>query len=189
MASCHECSLFHVMYNDMQPGPSHHYLVTATNACCCLQPCRAMHSEYKRLKALGHLDAVKPPNTRELLQRILFKLECANRPQQALGYTCMPMRVPLTTAEELEAVQAQQLDLLVAAAEQEAAAAGGTGDLLGEYGFNTTSCTQQSSCLYCYALHLRFMLTTRLRTMWTVFTSLLVVGLRMLMSLLQLELS
>jgi len=132
-----------------------------------------MHSEYKRLKALGHLDAVKPPNTRELLQRILFKLECANRPQQALGYTCMPMRVPLTTAEELEAVQAQQLDLLVAAAEQEAAAAaeqeaaaaGGTGDLLGEYGFNTTSCTQQSSCLYCYALHLRFMLTTRLRTM------------------------
>jgi hypothetical protein len=90
-----------------------------------------MHAEYQQLKAVGYFDAFNPPNTRELVQQILHKLACANSPQQALGYTCVPMRAQLTTAEELEAQQAANLELLVAAADQEAAADGG-GDLLGE---------------------------------------------------------
>lgn len=89
-----------------------------------------MHGEYKQRKAAGEFEAFKPLNTRELLQQILHKLNAACSPQPALDYTCMPMRQQLTTMEELEAVQQQNLDLLVAAAAD--AADEGAGDLLGE---------------------------------------------------------
>lgn len=108
---------------------------------CFLVFAREMLAQYQQMLADGALEAFRPLSTRQLLQRLLLKLD--NGPQQAVGYTCLAASAKLVDTQQLEEEHHRNLDLLVAAAADsearaaDAGAAAAADDLLGEPGEQT----------------------------------------------------